>query len=147
MGATVSSNTSLDIARQQQSKADDQKAREQKETTYREYLDAAVGYRAAASDLFARTAPSDVSGAFSAFMTARSRFQKQANEVYVYGSDDAWKAHVDVAGTLPPALSDAPLNFKASDLSNETAFTAAYQEFLAVRCREVAAKARTGCGG
>lgn len=147
IGATVSSNASLTIAQEQLQSAAEQKARDQREVTYREYLDAANGYRIAAADLFAKTAPEDVKGAFTSFMTTRAKFQKQANEVYVYGSDEAWKAHETLAKTLPPALSDSPLKFNVSDVSDQATFTAAYKGFLAVRCQEVAAKARSGCAG
>lgn len=58
-------------------------------------------------------------------MTPRARFQEQTNEIYVYGSDDAWKAHQDVAKTLPPALSDSPLKFSALEVSDQATFTAA----------------------
>jgi hypothetical protein len=147
LGATVSSSTAQNIAQEQLQSAAEQKAREQREVTYREYLDAANGYRIAAADLFAKTAPEDVETAITSFMTTRARFQRQANEVYVYGSDEAWKAHETVAKTLPPALSDSPLNFNVSEVSDQATFTAAYTGFLAVRCQEVAAKARSGCAG
>ena len=147
LGATVSSNASLKIAQEQLQSSADQKARDQREVTYREYLDAANGYRTAATDLFANTAPPSVNQAVTSFMAARAKFQKQTNEVYVYGSDEAWKAHQTLANTLPPALSDSALNFTVSDVSDQATFTAAYKGFLAVRCQEVAAQARSGCGG
>lgn len=145
LGATVSSSTAQNIAQEQSQSVLEQKAREQREVTYREYLDAANGYRIAAADLFAKTAPQDIEAAITSFMTTRARFQKQTNEVYVYGSDQAWRAHETVAETLPPALSDSPLDFNVSELSDEATFVAAYRGFLAVRCQEVAARARSGC--
>lgn len=147
IGATVSSNASLKIAQEQLQSTADQKARDQREVTYREYLDAANGYRTAATNLFANTAPSNVNEAATSFMAARAKFQKQTNEVYVYGSDEAWKAHQTLASTLPPALSDSTMKFTASAVSDQATFTAAYRGFLAVRCQEVAAQARSGCSG
>lgn len=147
IGANVSSDASLKIAQAQLQSVAEQQARDQREVTYREYLDAANGYRLAATTLFARKAPEHVNEAATSFMAARAKFQKQANEVYVYGTDEAWKAHETLANTLPPALSDSVLNFNVSDVSDQATFTAAYKGFLAVRCKEVAAQARSGCAG
>ncbi|MFF2842522.1 hypothetical protein [Paenarthrobacter sp. NPDC057981] len=144
-GAQVSSEASYRIANAQLQVAAEQKAKDQKESTYRSYLDAANSYRNAAVDLFGGTAPADAKTAWSSFMTARAKFQEQTNEIYVYGSNDAWEAHLKVAKTLPPALGDASLSFSATDVSSQPAFTAAYRGFLEVRCREVPAQVRSGC--
>lgn len=144
-GAFMQANTSQQVAQAQLQDAAQKQARDQRDGTYREYLDAASSYRDAATTLFARTAPADVNGAATSFMTARTKFQKQANELFVYGSDDAWRAHQDIAATLPPALSDSALSFKANEVSDQATFVAAYNRFLAVRCREVAAQSRPGC--
>lgn len=146
-GAHVSSESSYRIAKEQLQHAADQKAKDQKEGTYRAYLEAANAYRNAAVDMFGGTAPTDVKAAWSSFMTARAKFQEQTNEIYVYGSDDAWNAHQRIARTLPPALGDSPLKFAASEVSNQATFTAAYNAFLRVRCEEVPAQTRSGCAG
>lgn len=148
IGATVSSDSSLKIAQEQMQSAAQQKARDQREVTYREYLDAANGYHIAATNLFAKQAPDDVDAALKDFMLNRSNFQKHVNEVYVYGSDDAWVAHQAIAKTLPPALGGlVGKQFGPSQVSDEAIFSAAYNGFLSVRCREVAAQARSGCAG
>lgn len=144
-GAWLQANASQNVVQAQLQDAAQKQARDQKDGTYREYLNAASSYRNAATTLFARTAPADVNGAVTSFLAARTKFQTQTNEIYVYGSDAAWRAHQDIAATLPPALTDSALNFSVSDVSDEATFTAAYKEFLAVRCREVAAQSRPGC--
>lgn len=148
IGATVSSDASLKIAQEQLQSAAQQKAREQREVTYREYLDAANEYHIVATNLYAKPAPNDVNAALTVFMSTRSKFQKHVNEVYVYGSDDAWAAHQTIAKALPPALGGPTgKHFNASQVSDEATFSAAYNGFLSVRCREVAAQARSGCAG
>ncbi|MDJ0458596.1 hypothetical protein PUN71_015435 [Arthrobacter sp. NQ7] len=145
LGAKLQADASEGVAQRQLQEAAQKQAREQRDVTYREYLDAANGYHVAATTLFARTAPQDVNAALTSFMTARSKFQTETNEVYVYGTDEAWRAHQRLASTLPPSLGDSSQKFSASDVSDEATFAAAYNGFLAVRCREVAAQSRPGC--
>lgn len=64
-GAHVSSESSYRIAKEQLQDAANQKAKDQKESTYRTYLDAANAYRNVAVDLFGDTAPADVKAAWS----------------------------------------------------------------------------------
>jgi len=144
-GSWLSSETSLKVANAQMEHASLQKAKEQRDSTYRAYLDAANEYRNAAVYMFGPTAPADPKAAFSRFMTARHDYQTQVNEVSVYGSREAWIAHKAVAATLPHSLGSSDLSFKATDVGDAKDFTSAYQEFLSVRCSEVTAVASGDC--
>ncbi|MEV0291920.1 hypothetical protein AB0H36_48070 [Kribbella sp. NPDC050820] len=73
--------------------------------------------------------------------TAETSFLKQADLIYVYGSDDAWRANLAVsraAGGIDDAGTETPFNFDAAN--------AALREFQGVFCKEASATPRKGCG-
>lgn len=79
----------------------------------------------------------------AAFEKARHDYQGAINDVYVYGSQAAWKANLDVTRVLPLALGNVPnRNIPRPDAE---AFRAAYVGFLDVFCREAVAEPRKGC--
>lgn len=145
IAADMTSTAQLHAAQAQLTQEKELKTQEQRDTTYQAYLSAAGDYRAASTALFGRRAPKNVNEAVSSFAKARSKYQAQINEVYVYGSDEALRAHEKIARTMPPSLGDGDLNVKASDLSDEKTYMEAYNGFLKVRCKEVAATTRPGC--
>lgn len=122
---------------------------------YLAYLDAANRYALAtqkmANDWTKATKDPNASADFSAdldpWKTARSNFQGEVNQVYVYGSQDAWDAHQKVAATLPPSVGMESANdiVKVITGFNFSAFGIAYQGFLAVFCREVPAVPKANC--
>lgn len=145
MAANISADAQVRVAKEQLDHAASLKTKEQRDETYRAYLSAVEEYRYATEAMFGKPAPTDVKAAYSRFITARSNFQGQINEVYVYGSDEALRAHLKIAKTLPRSLGQSDLSFKATDLSDEKTFIEAYNAFLKVRCLEVTATQRQGC--
>jgi hypothetical protein len=82
---------------------------------------------------------------FNRFIAARTAYQGQINEVYVYGSDKAWSGHQAVAKTLPPSLGGSELPNIGGRQPDQVAFPKAFSEFLDVRCTEVTALPRNNC--
>ncbi|BCW58515.1 hypothetical protein [Arthrobacter sp. StoSoilB20] len=148
-GSNTAAETSVKTTRMQIDAEAQQKQREQREHSYRAYLDSANEYWLAARAIFGKPAPEtsqEIQAAFTKFVTARSKFQGQVNEISVYGSDEAWSAHQKVAATLPKSLGlPEGKNFSAEEVADEATFTTAYTNFLAVRCREVVQPSRSGC--
>jgi hypothetical protein len=151
-GSNVAAETSLRTTRMQidaEAQQKQREQREQRELSYRAYLDSANEYWQAARAIFGRPAPEtpqEIQAALTKFVTARSKFQGQVNEISVYGSDEAWSAHQKVAATLPKSLGlPEGKNFSAEEVADEATFTTAYTNFLAVRCREVVQPSRRGC--
>jgi hypothetical protein len=70
--------------------------------------------------------------------TARFNFQGGINDVYVYGSRDAWSAAREVARALPSSSIGLSGTIRAQPVSVEE-FQAAYNRFLDVMCRELTA--------
>jgi hypothetical protein len=65
------------------------------------------------------------------WLTARAKYQGAVNQVYVYGSDDAYALSAALAATLPPSVGST-ITFKPVD---EAAFNRAYLAFQArMRC-------------
>lgn len=82
--------------------------------------------------------------AVGTYQHARYEFQGAINDVYVYGSDEAWTASKAVSAALPPSLGtvDSSVQIQAPKYS---VFTAAYQKFINVMCGEVVPVPRSGC--
>jgi hypothetical protein len=150
-GSNVAAETSVTTTRMQIDAEAQQKQREQRESSYRAYLDSANQYWQSSRAIFGSPAPEgtqEIQAAYSAFVSARARFQAQINEISVYGSDEAWSAHEKIAASLPKALGlTEGKSFSAKEVADEATFTEAYTNFLAVRCREVVQPARNGCAG
>lgn len=117
-------------------------------TVYAAYLDAANSYNNAALD-YARAQDAQpanqVQPPSPAFEHARYEYQGAINDVYVYGSEDAWKANLRFTKVLPVALGNFP--DRKIYAPNPTEFHMAYNQFLNVFCREAVAEPRKGCAG
>jgi hypothetical protein len=118
-------------------------ARKKRATVYAEYLDDANAYsvsvNAIIDDALSKSAkvPADD---VNKWMTARNKYQGGINQLYIYGSDAAWKAHELLASTMPSSL--GKLTIAPIDQSK---FLAAYRGFQQVMCREVPAEPRDDC--
>jgi hypothetical protein len=130
--------------------------RSKRADVYLAYLDAANKYALASQALandVALIAKQDLSGNvglandFGPWKTARSNYQGEVNQVYVYGSDNAWQTLQAVAATLPAAVGPDDLSTFEQAINNYKwpAFNKAYGDFLAVFCREVPASPRGNC--
>ncbi|MEU4390163.1 hypothetical protein [Kribbella sp. NPDC023855] len=85
-----------------------------------------------------------------AFLDSRVAYQAQIDQLTVYGSEEAMKAHQVLAAMLPPTLGPAPSQIELGTLSLPGAtdpkkFAAAYGAFQKVFCREAAAQPRSSC--
>lgn len=78
---------------------------------------------------------------------ANINFQVQANQIYVYGTDQAWEAALEIINILPPTVTGdlrligppKPKEINGGD------FASAYSELLGTMCREASAQPRKGC--
>lgn len=146
-GASVGATTSLQVAEMQNEAEDLRRSQDQRDVVYKEYLNAANNYFHAWNALASapEPVPTDTLMALvPRFMTARTEYQAQTNEIYVYGSDTAWSAHREIARTVPTSAAGALLP-DLSEITDTKAFSAAYKEFLKIRCREVTALTRSSC--
>ena len=139
--------------------ADDRRTQSKRAEVYEGYLDAAVAYLYAAQDIRVRVErnvsplkgrrgfriPKTVIGAFRDYGRTRSAYQTAVNELFVYGSDAGWQAHLEVATTLPPSMGTASIEVPSSEDTDAEQFTEEYRAFLVVVCQEVAAEPRPGC--
>lgn len=131
--------------------ARDDARREQSLKVYSAYLDAANDYALRNGEMttelerirpFPENERVPNPQIFGTWMTARANYQGATNNVFVYGSDEAWQIHGMVAGSLPPAIG-SNIQFGPTDEAN---FRSAYQAFLSMMCREGNASPRPGCG-
>ncbi|KRF04695.1 hypothetical protein ASH00_13895 [Arthrobacter sp. Soil782] len=74
---------------------------------------------------------------------ARIDYHAAANNVYAFGSEEAWLAHEQVLATLPekPEYAQA----RTIDPGEPDEFLGAHNIFLAVFCKEAVATPRTNC--
>jgi hypothetical protein len=122
---------------------------------YLAYLDTANTYALASQKLSddtrrigkGTTAQQNYDNDYGPWQTARSKYQGEVNQVYVYGSNAAWAAHRQVAATLPLALGPDNVGEFTQALYGVDwkQFNAAYGDFLSVFCKEVPAEPRSGC--
>jgi hypothetical protein len=127
-----------------------QQAREKRAEVYFDYLKSADAYETDTANLLSSYAAGHKNKNFQLpanliqkFDDDRSAYQNQVNDLYVFGSDQAWIAHQRLAATLPTSLSVevAPLTIHYDPL----AFNNAYDGFLSVTCLEVSPEPRAGC--
>lgn len=125
--------------------------RDKRAEVYSAYLAAADNYSIRTGELLARATavaenpegegagniPQELSDAWA---EARSTYQDNINELYVYGSDDAWTAHQGVASELPNSL--GPVELHPVDSGN---FITAYRGMQEIFCKEAVARPRAGC--
>lgn len=72
------------------------------------------------------------------WLKQRARFQGSVNDVYVYGSDDAWRAQKTISEVLPPSVGAEVKTFEFSvrrDVGVD--FDRGYHRFLRLVCIEV----------
>ena len=146
-GASIGADGALQAAAVQNQAEDVRRSQDRRDVAYKDYLNAANKYFYAWDSLASTPKPipvDTVAAKMVELLDARHEYQGQINEVFVYGSDEAWSAHQNVARTLPPSTpgSDIP-DFTGQP--NNAAFGAAFNAFLDVRCREVTALSRSSC--
>lgn len=146
-GASIGAEAAVKAAAMQNEAEDVRRSQDRRDIAYKDYLNAANRYFYAWNSLATAEKPVLVDTAAEyvvEFMTARTAYQSQVNEVFVYGSDDAWSAHQSIARTLPRSLAGSQLPDPAT-MPDTKAFRAAFSAFLDVRCREVTALSRGSC--
>lgn len=145
LGATVGANASIRVATMAADADSLKRAQDKREVAYKDYLNAANDFYYAWEALqFANKPGTDeVLKILSRYETTRAAYQSQINEIYVLGSDKAWVAHEMVARTLP---STVPMTLPPKEREPDKAkFTAAYLDFLRIRCQEATSLPRSGC--
>ncbi|MFC0623712.1 hypothetical protein [Kribbella deserti] len=149
LGALVGALVSIQITGMQLEADRAQEAREKRAVVYADFLDAANSYQleagytakglAGVSEADRRKLPSDAP-VLRNYLKARVRYQNAVIQVYVYGSEDAWRAAQQVGQTLPRATGG--LEVPKMDVAT---FTRAYQNFLRIFCAEAPATPRPTC--
>lgn len=143
-GAGIGANAALGGVDRQIEAQNAARSQDKRDVAYKAYLEAANNYFYA-WDRFVRAETSTGrTEAANRFQSARFEYRGQTNEVWVHGSDKAVKALNAVTRTMPNSLafSDLP---PLDVLPDSAAFRDAYNDFLQVRCEEVAPVSRTGC--
>jgi hypothetical protein len=150
-GAATGGATSYLVQRNQFTEDKASEARVKRAGVYAAYLRAANDGASEADGAYDRLAaqcrgPSRCSGVTLArgreLAKARVAYQGALNDVYVYGTDEAWRLTKRLSATMPPTLGFQTLQIKRV---NRAAFASAYSAFLARICDEVPARPRPGC--
>lgn len=143
-GAGIGANAALGGVDRQIEAQNEARSQDKRDVAYKAYLEAANDYFFAWDGFLKAGNPEARGGAAERFQAARFRFRAQTNEVWVHGSNKAVAAINAVSRTVPEALalSDLPPLDVPADPS---AFRDAYNDFLQVRCEEVAPVSRVGC--
>lgn len=161
IGAQVGANTALQVSRDETEAENLRRSQEKRQTVYQGYLEAANDFSAAThslsrvySDSVTKLAGGTIKAnenmphlvqAQNTFNNARSAYQDAINDVYIFGSDEAWKAHKEMASVLPDSLYSTEVSFPPPTAPDSDSFISAYQGFNEVVCVEVAPVPRSGC--
>lgn len=156
-----SAAVALSVSRSDAERDQAKEIRERRTQVYAEYLVTARAYIEAAMDLSraarvadlhrkktatAASAPLATPSATEQALADQSRiaaaaFYRQADLVYVYGSDEAWTAHKGIEDAVLPDYRP-----NTTELTNPARVGVAIQAFQSVFCREASPKPRSGCG-
>ncbi|UKA55161.1 hypothetical protein LFT45_04285 [Arthrobacter sp. FW305-BF8] len=161
VGAQVGADTALQVSRNETEAENLRRSQEKRQTVYQGYLDAANEFSGAThglsrvyNDSVKKLADGTIKAnqnmphlvdAQNRFNTARSAYQDAINDVYIFGSDEAWKAHKELAALLPDSLHSTEVSFPPPAVPDSEAFIGAYRGFNEVVCVEVAPVPRSGC--
>lgn len=88
---------------------------------------------------FLRSAQEWRNGAFGQARKSLAAFRRQADLVYVYGSDDAWEAQTIIQAALEPETNTTYHYVQRPGLN------IGLEKFRVVFCREASATPRVGC--
>ncbi|MFC5821005.1 hypothetical protein [Nonomuraea harbinensis] len=77
---------------------------------------------------------------------ARQAYLAAYEAVYVYGSDEAWKAAGEMASNLTPISSINALHFEERPNPTMSSYNATLNKFRAVMCAELPSVPRNSCG-
>ncbi|MET9318271.1 hypothetical protein ABZX12_41200 [Kribbella sp. NPDC003505] len=120
--------------------------RDRQSKVYAAYLNAAVAYRDRTYST-GQTVKANKGKPYSTnfvalaqYNEARRAFQDQANQVAIYGSTQAWDAHLLVAKAMPAPLKKG--NVTGPDYE---AFGVGYRKFVIVACVDVSGKTQQQC--
>lgn len=147
-GASIGADGALKATAMQNQAEDVRRSQDRRDVAYKDYLNAANRYFYAWDSLTSAPKPvpvDTVATKMAELLSARHEYQGQVNEVFVYGSDEAWAAHQNVSRTLPRAVAGSDIPDFTAGHPNNAAFGAAFNAFLDVRCREVTALSRSSC--
>jgi hypothetical protein len=153
-GAWIGAHTASVSSSQQQKEERDREAREKRAQVYADYLATTSAYQAELANLEFRSlsqpAIATTNADFQRLVMLNRSFSSKADLVAVYGSDDAWSAHLAIRSALPEAIAGAPgkvviTGHAESDTYDVKKYFSGYTQFQAVFCREASARPRTGC--
>lgn len=145
-GASIGAEAAVKAASMQNESEDVRRSQDRRDIAYKEYLNSANTYFIAWSAASSPTlAINDIPATLDKFRAARADYQSEINEVFVYGSDEAWSAHQGLARTLPKSLTGSELPNFYNNPPRSQEFNAAFNAFLNVRCREATALPRSSC--
>lgn len=144
LGAGIGANAALGGVDRQIEAQNEARSQDKRDVAYKAYLGAANTYFYAWDDFVKAKTQTAQTEAANRYQSARFEFQGQTNEVWVHGSDKAVKALNALKRTMPNSLASSDLP-SLDVLPDSAAFRDAYNDFLQVRCEEVAPVSRTGC--
>lgn len=143
-GAGIGANAALGGVDKQIVAQNAARSQDKRDVAYKAYLEAANQYFYAWDGFVSAEIPTAQAEAANRFQSARFEFRGQTNEVWVHGSDEAVRAINLVAQTMPNSLPSSDLPH-LDVLPDPVAFRDAYNDFLRIRCEEVAPVSRKGC--
>jgi hypothetical protein len=165
VGATKANDGNAAIQQQAIAEQRAKDDRDKKADIYLHYLENANTYANSVEDAYTciynyaiapepkGSAPQSCIDAINRLQTPRFDYQGSINELYIYGSDEANRAHRAVSATLPasvgyltvPGTGLPPLNEVFGQKFDRVAFGRAYSNFLKIVCMEVPARPRPNC--
>ncbi|MFI5709797.1 hypothetical protein [Kribbella sp. NPDC051620] len=144
-GAAIGAGSASKTTSQQQGEERDREAREKRGQVYADYLSATALYQAGLERLQQSKAQGDAAETeFRALVVLYQTFVNKADLVFIYGSDDAWEAHLMIRSAIPEVMG-GPAGGISGPVGMEN-YNSAYNSFQAVFCREASARPRAGCG-
>lgn len=131
--------------------------RQQVSEHYSTYLEAANAYYAASGSFVGAVDHSSgdeneiaqeelqIESAFAVMQQTRNDYLAAANDVYAFGSEDAWVAHQQVFAVLLPHDPRTVQRRGPVHVAEPIEFFSAQNAFLRVFCQEAVAQPRTDC--
>lgn len=159
VGAKISADAALGAVETQISATAVREHRDKVSQVYSDYLKAVDAYVSASDFLknpgMVETVPVPAAtegvglnvsqDAYGRYENARSSLQGRATDLFAFGSENAWKAHLTLFATLPKLF--APGEPPAEGLKYDVkVYEEAYLGFVRIYCREVASDPQATCG-
>jgi hypothetical protein len=159
VGAKISADATIGGVETQISASSDKERREKVSQVYSDYLKAVDAYVSATNFLRSPgilepvpipTASGGVGirvqeNSYDRYETARSNMQGRINDLYAFGTPEAWEVNLLLQATLPQLFAPGRTSIEALTYDTK-AYEAAYLKFTRIYCREVASDSKPHCG-